>query len=99
MFLALASHVAARQTAELRVHDRRQFVEGAAVSVAPGTEQLGHVISAVGLHRAFHRGRRHLTGRWVEMLDDVLTHRRRTRLERAHDHPDGLVAVTRPRYG
>ena len=40
----LAPHVAARQTVELVIHDRRQSFERARVSVAPRAEQLAHLV-------------------------------------------------------
>ena len=41
---ALTSHAAVRQPAQLRIDDRRQAVERALVSVAPGPEQLADVV-------------------------------------------------------
>jgi len=40
----LASHVAARQSVELLIHDRGQPFERARVSVGPRAEQLAHLI-------------------------------------------------------
>ena len=45
---ALASHVPVRQPAELRLHDRRQLVEGELVFVAPGTEELADIVDRHG---------------------------------------------------
>ena len=41
---ALASHVAVRQPAELRIDDRRQLAKGELVAVTPGTEKLADLV-------------------------------------------------------
>ena len=49
--MALAAHVARRDLAQIRVHERDQATERVGVSAAPGPEQVGY--DAIGL------GRRH----------------------------------------
>ncbi|MNC88002.1 hypothetical protein D3C83_37820 [compost metagenome] len=44
----LPGHVATGQAVQLRLDDGRQRLEGAAVPVVPGSEQLGHVGVGIG---------------------------------------------------